>query len=62
MCDGVTLAKVVRMGYTFDHDVETDTWWYRKETTFVGPYLSMDAAAYGALTDIEVDEIIGGQQ
>ena len=56
MCDAVTLAQVVRLGYTFDHDAETDTWWYRKAHTLTGPYRSMDEAAYDALAEHEINE------
>lgn len=58
MCDAVTLARVIRLGYSFDHDAETDTWWYRKSHSFVGPYRSMDDAAYGALTESEIQELM----
>ena len=56
MCDAQTLAQVVRLGYTFDHDAETDTWWYRKAHTVTGPYKSMDDAAYDALAEHEINE------
>ena len=56
MCDAQTLAQVVRLGYTFDHDPETDTWWYRKAHMVTGPYKSMDDAAYDALAEHEINE------
>lgn len=56
MVDTVTLARVVRLGYTFDHDYDTDTWWYRKDTHLHGPYRSMDEAAYDALAEHEMNE------
>ncbi len=56
MCDAQTLAQVVRLGYTFDHDRETDTWWFCRGTMVTGPYKTMDDAAYAAIADHEVNE------
>ena len=56
MCDAYTLAQVARLGYTFNHDHEKDTWWYKKDAGFVGPYKSLDDAAYDALADYEINE------
>ena len=60
MADGYVLGKVLRLGYTFDHDPETDSWWFRTSEKFEGPYKSLDAAAYAAITESEISDLMGG--